>query len=156
VLPELHLVDEHAAAREFKDAMSELSSGVVLVTCSVEGRLWGTTVTSFTSVAAAPPTVLVSLRTDSTAAGTIAASGRFGISVLGERHVDLARAFSVPGAPKFISGDALAGALATLECAVVRAIVLGGHTVFFARVLSAWSEREAEAPLLYHRRRYAC
>src|SRR3954452_9942737 len=120
--------------------MSELASGVVLVTCSVEGRVWGTTVTSFTSVAAAPPTVLVSLRTNSTAAEAIAVSGNFGVSVLGERHVDLARAFSVPGAPKFVSGDALAGALATLECRVVRAVVLDGHTVFFARVQSVWSK----------------
>jgi flavin reductase (DIM6/NTAB) family NADH-FMN oxidoreductase RutF len=156
VLPELHLVDGHAAEHELKDAMSELSAGVVLVTCSVEGRVWGTTVTSFASVALAPPTVLVSLRTDSTAAGTIAVRRRFGVSLLAERHLELARACSVPGVPKFISRDALAGTLAALECVVVRAVVLGDQTVFFARVESAWSDGAGEPPLVYHRRRYAC
>jgi flavin reductase (DIM6/NTAB) family NADH-FMN oxidoreductase RutF len=156
VLPELQLVDGHAAADEFTDAMSVLASGVVLVTCSVDGGTWGTTVTAFTPVSADPPTVLASLASASTAAVAIAATQRFGVLVLGAHQVGDARACSVPGASKFVAERTRTGALARLECEVVRAVVVHDHTVFFARVRSADAAGGRRAPLLYHRRRYLC
>jgi len=142
---------ELLARSAFADAMSELANGVVLVTCSVAGRTWGTTVTSFTSVAAEPPTVLISLRSSSTAACAIDETLRFGVVMLAADHEELARALSIPGALKFVEVD---DALARLECDVVKSVRTGDHTVFFGRVVAAHSAGDDADPLLYHRRRY--
>ena len=140
-------------AADFVDAMSELASGVVLVTCLVDGRPWGTTVTAFQSVSAEPPIVLVSLETRSTSADAVARGGRFGIGVLAADHRGLARYASRRGASKYLPSDALADALAQLDCEVVDEVVIADHTVFFARVLAARSRRGG-APLVRHRRTY--
>jgi len=152
-----------ASRAEFTDAMSTLASGVVLVTCRVDDRPWGTTATSFSSVSADPPTVLVSLGATSAGARAIAAAQSFGVSILADEHLAAAKHGSAPGAAKFLerfveAGDASAtpavsGALAHLDCAVFHEVVCADHTVFFGRVRGAWPSRPGR-PLLYHRRDY--
>jgi flavin reductase (DIM6/NTAB) family NADH-FMN oxidoreductase RutF len=152
---------ERASAAEFADAMSALASGVVVVTCRHEGRPWGTTVTAFASVAAHPPTVLVSLGSSTTAARAIAATRRFGVSILAGEQLAVARHASAPGTAKFLerftdtrgATPIVAGALAHLDCELVEETRLADHTVFFGRVRAA-SAGDAGAPLLYHRREY--
>ena len=166
--PELRLITDHAtelASRaEFTDAMSTLASGVVLVTCLIDDRPWGTTVTSFASVSADPPTVLVSLRTESAGARAIAAARRFGVSVLGQEQLDVARLASLPGAPKFLepfvepreglaATPVIADALAHLDCGLIRELRVADHTIFFGRVGLAVGPRPG-TPLLYHGRDY--
>ena len=136
----------------FLDAMAELARGVALVTCSVDGRTWGTTVTSFTSVAVDPPTVLVALQTDGRAARAIAADGRYGVVLLSAHQLELARAAAQPGAAKFLDERRLRGALARFECDVVSTAVIGETTVFYGEVRAAHAGRGR--PLLHHRRRY--
>ena len=152
----------HAPLDEFTDAMSVLATGVVVVTCRVGGRPWGTTVTSFASVSADPPTVLVSLAADAATAGAIALTERFGVSILGEDHVHIARYASVPGEAKFLEGlvergrsasPALAGALAHVDCELVEAVTLADHVVLFGQVRDATAVGEG-VPLVYHRRTY--
>jgi len=151
-------------AAEFADAMSMLASGVVLVTCRIDGRPWGMTVTAFTSVSATPPTVLVSLRSDSPGARAIAATGVFGVSILSRNQTEIAEYGAAPGAPKFLeelveprdrgsASPSVAQALAHLDCDVVRAINEADHTVFLARVQTAY-RRWGGAPLIYHARGY--
>src|SRR5829696_4743966 len=156
MVPELKLVKEpappSAPAPEFLAAMSAPASGVVLVTCNVGGRPWGMTVTAFASVAADPPTVLVSLRSDGVSARAIAASSRFGINILGDGQELVARRGSATGAPKFIDDLAVPAALAYLDCEVSDSFEIADHTVFFGRVLST-RVNEGEA-LVYHRRAY--
>jgi flavin reductase ActVB len=152
-----------AQAPEFADAMSELASGVVVVTCWVGDRPWGMTVTAFASVSADPPTVLVSLDSDGAAARAIASTRRFGVSMLAAEQVALARYGSAPRATKFLEpfveprgGDespAVAGALAHLDCEVAATVEVADHTVFFGRVRTAHSA-PGSAPLVYQRRGY--
>jgi flavin reductase (DIM6/NTAB) family NADH-FMN oxidoreductase RutF len=139
----------------FLDAMAELARGVALVTCSVEGRTWGTTITSLTSVSLDPPTMLIALTTTSRAARAIAADGLFGVVLLAHDQVQLARACATAGADKFVDDEQLDGSPARFECDVVGTTVVGETTVFYGRVRSAWADAGAEAPLLHHRRRYA-
>jgi flavin reductase (DIM6/NTAB) family NADH-FMN oxidoreductase RutF len=160
--PDLRLVTDPAAG--FTDAMGALAAGVALVTSRVDGRPWGLTVTSFVSVSADPPTVLVSLGSETISTGAITATRRFGVSLLAEQQVGLARLCSAPGAPKFIEpyveadhGDAaapvVADALAHLDCELSEAIRIADHTLLVGLVRAARSSR-AGAPLLYHRRGY--
>jgi flavin reductase (DIM6/NTAB) family NADH-FMN oxidoreductase RutF len=163
--PRLRLVTDPAATApvaEFADAMSALASGVVIVTSRVEGRPWGTTVIAFASVSADPPTVLVSLGSETAAAHAIAASGRFGVSLLAEEQLAVACHGSAPGEPKFLEAfgaDAetaapiVPGALAHLDCEVVGTAQIADHTVFFGYVLEARASQDGQ-PLLYHRREY--
>jgi flavin reductase (DIM6/NTAB) family NADH-FMN oxidoreductase RutF len=148
-------VDGDATA--FREAMSELAGGVVLVGCRVDGRPWGVTATAFQSVSVAPPTVLVSLGSETRAAAAIAQTGRFGVDVLADAHVVLARFAASAGAPKyverFLSDGAIRGALAHLDCVVCDAVEVADPVVFFARVLEARREGDGD-PLLYHRRGY--
>lgn len=157
-------VRESAPGSDFADAMSTLASGVVLITSWVGGRPWGMTVTAFASVSADPPTVLVSLRSDTATARAIAQTSRFGVSILAADQVDVATYASAPAAPKFLDGFAgargahsgspsVAGALAHLDCELVHLVEAADHSVFFGRVRMAarWGARP---PLLYHRRRY--
>ena len=149
---------------DFADAMSSLASGVVLVTCLLDERPWGMTATAFASVSAHPPTVLVSLRSDSPGARAIAATGAFGVSILSRDQTEVAEYGAAPGAPKFLDSlveprernsvtPAVAGALAHLDCDVVQAVEEADHTVFFGRVLAA-HRRFGGAPLMYHARSY--
>jgi flavin reductase (DIM6/NTAB) family NADH-FMN oxidoreductase RutF len=152
------------AAVEFADAMSTLASGVVLVTCRLADRPWGTTVTAVASVSADPPTVLVSLGSWSAGARAIAATGAFGVSILSSEQRHLAEYGAARGAAKFLdslveprergsASPAVAQALAHLDCHVVESVHAADHTVFFGHVRTA-RRRRGGSPLLYHRRGY--
>ena len=166
--PALNLITdptrESTPISDFADAMSTLASGVVLVTGWVGDRPWGMTVTAFASVSAEPPTVLVSLGSETTSAGAIRATRRFGVSILAEEQLAVARLGSEPGAAKFLesfvdAGDGssdspvVAGALAHLDCELSEAVQIADHTILFGRVHAAHASRSG-TPLLYHRRAY--
>ena len=165
--PGLRLIDptaRSASTAEFADAMSAVAGGVVLVTCRVEARPWGMTVTAFASVSADPPTVLVSLGSQTTTVRAIAATRSFGVSILAEEQLDVARFGSTPGAAKFLEpfvdpGDAstaspaVADALAHLDCELLETVSIADHTIVFGRVRAARAAHGG-TPLLYHRRDY--
>ena len=159
-----HPTRETTPISDFADAMSALASGVVLVTGWVGDRPWGMTVTAFASVSAEPPTVLISLGSGTTSAGAISATLRFGVSILAEEQLAVARFGSEPGAAKFLEalvdpGDGrsdspvVAGALAHLDCELSEAVQMADHTILFGRVRAAQASRSG-TPLLYHRRAY--
>jgi flavin reductase (DIM6/NTAB) family NADH-FMN oxidoreductase RutF len=149
---------------EFADAMSALASGVVLITCRLADRPWGMTVTAFASVSVDPPTVLVSLGSDTASARAITATGTFGVSILSRHQVGVAEYGAAPGAAKFLDSfieprdresesPAIAQALAHLDCVVVDAADAADHVVFFGHV-HAVRRRRCGEPLLYHDRGY--
>jgi flavin reductase (DIM6/NTAB) family NADH-FMN oxidoreductase RutF len=155
---------EAAPISDFADAMSTLASGVVFVTSWVGDRPWGMTVTAFASVSAEPPTILVSLGSTTTSARAIAATGSFGVSILAEKQLAVARLGSEPGAAKFFepfvdpsdrgsASPVVAGALAYLDCELSEAVQIADHTILFGRVRAARASGSG-APLLYHRRGY--
>jgi flavin reductase (DIM6/NTAB) family NADH-FMN oxidoreductase RutF len=164
--PDLTLVTgpppDSASIPDFVEAMSALASGVVLVTCRVGDRPWGTTVTAFASGSADPPTVLVSLAATATGARAIEATGAFGVSILAADQIPVARHGSAPGAPKFLepfadgarsAAPAVAGALAHLDCELTESLDVADHVLLVGRVRAARS-LHAGPPLLYHRRAY--
>lgn len=153
-----------ASTAEFTDAMAALASGVVIVTCRLDGRPWGMTVTAFATVSAAAPTVLVSLGSDSIGARAITATRRFGVGILAEDQLGVARFGATPGAAKFLerfvepddrssASPVVTAALAHLDCELSDAVQVADHTVFFGRVRAARAS-EAGTPLLYHQRAY--
>jgi len=148
----------------FRLAMSRLAAGVVMVTCHVDGKPWGLTVSACCSVSMEPPLILVSLGRETTSARAIADSGRFAVNLLGESLIDVARFGAATGRPKFVDGfcrtddhpcasPAVAGALASIDCSVERSVPAGDHIVFIGAV-EAVLNHDGDTPLVYHARSY--
>jgi flavin reductase (DIM6/NTAB) family NADH-FMN oxidoreductase RutF len=139
----------------FRDVMCRHTCGVVIVTHDVEGRPWGTTVTSFLSVSDQPPTILVSLDAGSTSADAIRESRTFGVSILAHDQEEIARHCSRRGGLKFIDRFPAVEprALGHLACEVTQVIEAGDHVLVVGFVAHARSGRDT-TPLLYHRRLY--
>ena len=148
---------------EFREAMSSLASGVVIVTSWLGGRPWGTTVTSFASVSADPPTILVSLGSETTSALAIESAGGFGISMLGRENLAAARHGAAGGSAKFLEPfldrrhrglhPAISGALVHLDGEVIERFEVADHTIFVASVRDADLGGGAQ-PLVYFQRDY--
>lgn len=146
--------------------MSFLASGVVVVTASLDGRPWGMTVSSACPISVEPPTMLVSLNAGTALAGAVASTGRFGINVLGQDALGVARFASAPGRPKFldvglgVSADdddpaalMLAGSLGHVDCDVTRTVAHETHILFIGSVRRA-RLGDAQPPLLHYRRSF--
>ena len=89
---------------EIRKVMRMLPNGVAMVTCWLEERPWGLTINTFNSISIYPPRVLVSLSRHTASYGAIEKASYFGISLLTESQIDIARFGSAPGEPKFIEG----------------------------------------------------
>ncbi|MBN0046123.1 flavin reductase family protein [Streptomyces actuosus] len=87
--------------RSFRDILGRFTTGVVLVTAQTAHGPTGMAVNSFTSVSLDPPLVALCAGRTSTTWPAVRAAGGFAVSILGERHADLCRLFSTPGADRF-------------------------------------------------------
>jgi flavin reductase (DIM6/NTAB) family NADH-FMN oxidoreductase RutF len=164
--PETGTAAPDAVLDGFRAAMSRLAAGVVMVTCHVGGKPWGLTVSACCSVSMSPPLLLVSLGASTTSTGAIQESGEFGVSLLGQSLIDVARFGSAPGQPKFVEdycdgcpeisrSPVVAGALAHVDCRLERHVPAGDHVLLIGEVRNVVvTDDENEGPLVYHRRSY--
>jgi flavin reductase ActVB len=146
--------------------MSQLAAGVVMVTARVAGRPWGLTVSACCSVSMSPPLLLVSLQAQTALAKAVRSGGVFGVGILGEHQLDIARFGSTVGQPKFIerycdaSGETqvsstpiIADATAHIHCTVHKEVKAGDHLVFLGEVQQVLLDGDAQ-PLVYHSKSY--
>jgi flavin reductase ActVB len=152
---------------QFREAMSRLASGVVIVTTVVDGTPWGMTVSACCSVSMDPPLMLISLAGQTKSAATIRERGRFGVSILGANSVEVARFGAAPGQPKFIpqfcgpdeehpvASPNVNSALAHVDCTVESEVAAGDHVLFIGlvgRVRGVGGTAMWDSPLVYYRR----
>lgn len=155
-------LEQHNAT--FREAMSHLASGVVVVTASIDGRPWGMTVSAACPVCTEPPTMLVSLGARTALSHAILETERFGVSVLGAAAVDTAKFAAEVGRPKFLDDGigmrldgahptavAVEGAVGHVDCEVVEVVEHRTHRLFLGRV-RATSVRPGDGPLVHYRR----
>ncbi|WP_369170276.1 flavin reductase family protein [Streptomyces sp. R28] len=182
VLPTARSSSGHAEGvsnDEFRDAMSRLAAGVVLVTAleppldpddphAPVGEDVGMTATAFMSVSLDPPLVLVSLREGSRMDDLLAEQPLWAVSVLSESQRHIAGRFAMKGrvSDRLLFADIpyvrgmetgaplVGGALATLECRTEQRVTAGDHTLVIGRVLSASLPSSDGGPLTYFRGRY--
>lgn len=146
-------------ADRFRELLSHWAAtvGVVAVRDDDDGRVYGTTVTSFTPVDIDPPLVLVSLGPNAQVVPFLHEGARYTVNFLTESQGRLAQVFADPfpvGPTPFpSSGDPLlAGALVGLVCETVGIFpVPGGARLVLGRVVDG-TEASAGRPLLWHRR----
>jgi flavin reductase (DIM6/NTAB) family NADH-FMN oxidoreductase RutF len=153
---------EHDVVREtLKEAMARLVAGVVLVTNWVEGRPWGITVSSCTSLSMHPPLILVCLAEGAVSARAIMEQQSFGVSILTGEQIEIANRGAAPGQPKFIDelvqdeatmgSPSLRQALANIHCELYNAMNVGDHIVFVGEVREV-SLGTSRVPLVYFER----
>ncbi len=149
-------------------AFRTLVSGVVVVTCWVDDRPWGMTISSCTSLSADPSRLLVSLQRQTRTYAAIVAGGRFGIDILGADQKAVAEAAATAGRPKFLDefcfprggegSPAIRSAIWHLECEVHRTFDVGDHTLVVGNVLAGThagsGDQPTPEPLLYFNREY--
>lgn len=148
--------------RQFRDALGRFASGVTVVTMTAPAEpleTYGLTVNAFMSVSLDPPLVAVSIDKRARAHPTLAASERFGVSVLREDQAQLSDQFA--GRPVARPEDpfeelngfpVVKGAIAQLVLARHAALDAGDHTIFLGRVEALRSV--GGEPLLYYRGNY--
>jgi len=148
----------HFASAEFRRVCGCFATGVTVATVAdAQGGPHGLTVNSFSSVSLEPPLVLVCLGRDVSVFAAFAAARFFGISVLAAGQRETAERFARKGLDRFAgvgwhAGETgvplLAGALATIECAVHQRIPAGDHEILLGEALHV---RAAEgSPLVFY------
>ncbi len=160
-------IDEETANRRatFVEAMSHVVSGVTVATTDGPAGRFGLTVSSFCSLDADPPMVLVCISQRSPIARAILENEVLAISVLNEEHADIADTFAgrpLHGAAydfdhwSWSNGETgspmLDGAVAHFDCELAESYTAATHVIITARVRHA--DYETAVPLLYTRRRY--
>ncbi|MGC9222072.1 MAG: flavin reductase family protein [Solirubrobacteraceae bacterium] len=149
--------DPHA--RQFRDVLRALPTGVVVVTGGDPARPSGLVVGSFMSVSLDPPLVAVAPAKSSTSWPAVEGGGVFCANVLSEGQEELARRFAVRGGDKFagltwrrtaVTGSPLLeGVAAWLDCRVYQRFEAGDHWLVLGEVLELSVNRVGGA-LVFH------
>lgn len=148
---------------ELREVMGRFATGVTIVTTEdKEGKPYGLTVNSFTSVSMTPPLVLVCLDNQLSGLANFKESGRFGVNILAEGQTDLSDFFALAGTDRsqghYVTGETgvplLEGVLARMECEIVSLSPGGDHTIVLGEVKGAEVLQPDKGPLLYHGGRY--
>ena len=169
-LPASPALDSEPLAEAFRAAMRAWASSVAVVAVECDGQTHGATATAVVSLSAAPPTVLVSLRTEGRTRALVACARALSVSVLGEDDAALADRFAgrpladgAPAADRFegvahhlgaTGAPVLDAAAASVEGTIREVWTHADHTVFVVGVAAARALRPGAEPLVYHDRRY--
>jgi len=149
---------------EFRTAMSSMASTVSIVTASHDGQVLGRTATAVMSLAATPPSVLVSIDIESRLADLMAKSGRFSLAMLAQDQAVIGDVFAgkLGDMDRFTFGiwgqwpsgnPQLYGAVTTLDCEIIGSIETGTHVLFAGGIIEV-ETIASKSPLLWHRHGY--
>ena len=153
-----------AAARRFRDVLSQFGSGVTVVTTMSGDEPVGMTCQSFSSVSLDPPLVMFVPAKTSRAWPMIQRAGRFCVNVLSAEQAGLSNQMASRGVDKFAGVDwtpsqhtgspVLSGTLAHIDCTVHAVHEAGDHYVVIGRALDLQVGAEGSDPLLFFRGQY--
>lgn len=149
----------------FRHVLGHLAGGVAVVTSrDPGGDPCGLTATAVCSVSLDPPLVLVSVNRSARTHDSLASSRIYAVNLLASGQEELATRFAGKEEEKFrgletrtgsTGAPVLTEALGFVDCAVVRDVPAGDHTLFIGRVEAAGILRdEVGRPLVYHLGRY--
>ncbi len=143
-------------AETFRRAMGSFATGVTVVGVADGAGEHGMTANAFMSGSAEPPLCLVSVNKRARTHALLMKAGAYGVSVLAEPQVALAKHFS--GKPeknadfpfsRLAGAPVLAGVCAQIAARIETKLDCGDHTLFVGRILAL--EVFERPPLLYHR-----
>jgi flavin reductase (NADH) len=152
-----------ATQHEHRNLMTYFPTGVAVVTAADDRDTpYGMTCSSLTSVCLEPPTVLVSLTSNSATVRHALVRGVFGITLLDLEAQEVARRFATPALDRFAGLSWTFSPLgapwiehcmtAAADCDVWRSMAAGDHTLLFGVVRNV--RVRGGTPLLYGLRHY--
>jgi flavin reductase (DIM6/NTAB) family NADH-FMN oxidoreductase RutF len=146
----------------FRKSCARFATGITVATVTgTDGKPYGLTVNSFTSVSCCPPLVLICVDYRCNILAHFRASSHYGINILAEGQRDLSVRFSQRPLERFEGLDwrrgqtgvpVLRGCLATMECSVSQVVEAGDHAIFIGEV--GYTEFDEGKPLLYYASSY--
>lgn len=141
----------------FRDLLSQWASTVGVVAVRDDGRVYGTTITSFTPVSIDPPAVVVSLGPNAQALPFLHEGARYVINLLAEEQAAIAEVYADPfpvgPSPFPADGDPIvAGALVSLVCEVADVVPTEGAARLVVGRVVEGAEGGGTRPLLWYRR----
>ena len=147
--------------REYREAMGQFCTGVVIVAGLNDGRMTGFAAQSFVSLSLEPPLIAVCPAKSSTSWPGIRDTGHFCINVLAADQREVSERFAQSGGVADIAWRAgvsgapiLDGVLAYADCALEAEHDAGDHTIAVGRVLDIDILDGTGAPLLFFRGGY--
>jgi flavin reductase (DIM6/NTAB) family NADH-FMN oxidoreductase RutF len=149
---------------EFRRVLGCFATGVTIVTIAdEEGKPYGLTVNSFTSVSLEPLLVLICIDHSAQGYSQFSVGRYFGVNILTEAQEALSRRFAdrqiadrfenLPYHEGKTGVPLLPNSLASLECRITDAYPGGDHTIFIGAVEEACVYKGD--PLIFYRGRYA-
>lgn len=153
----------HFDDRDFRAAVGQFATGVVIATGCLEGEPSGFTAQSFASLSLDPPLVALCPAKSSTSWPKLQASGNFCINILGADQQSVCDIFSQTGIDKFADigwqpgetgSPVLAGVLAYIDCELAVEHDAGDHTVAIGRVKDLGVLDTQRRPLVFFRGGY--
>ena len=159
-------IETEVTASDFRHAMRQLTGGVSVITAGKGRDISGMTVTSVSSLAVEPASLIVSLNRESSSWPLVKRYGFFGVNILTSDQIEIAERFTgkggLKGADRFTGAKwgtrasgvpLLDGALAAIDCEVEDIVERHSHAIVIGRVLDvAVSTRTAA--LAYWQGRY--
>lgn len=152
-----------ATSTDFRAAMRHLAGGVSVITVGRGDEITGMTVTSVSSLAVDPPSLIVSVNRGSSSWPLLARERVFGVNMLTADQTGIADRFAgkggVKGAERFAGAEwvkrvsgvpLLSGALAAIDCEVEDIIERHSHAIVIGRVLHVDLGPPASALAYWH------
>ncbi len=153
--------EEHSWAATFRAILGNYPTGVTAVT-AYDGEPVGMTIGSFSSISLEPMLVGFFVDNGSSTWPRIRRAGAFAVNVLAEDQHELCRLFATTGADRFADAKwtpgldgvpLLDGAVAWIECEILRIVEAGDHELAIGKVRSI---REGPGrPIIFYRGQYA-
>ncbi|WP_406208678.1 flavin reductase family protein [Kitasatospora sp. NBC_01560] len=150
------------AQAAFTQAMSRVPAPVtVATTTDRDGRHWGFTASSFTSLSLDPQLVLICLDKAASTHAAFTAADRFLVNILADDQSEVAVRFATSNIDRFAAGDlvtcelglpGLESATARLACTTHRILDGGDHSILVGRVEQLYTG--SRPPLVYSDRRF--
>lgn len=147
--------------RDFRDAMGQFATGVVVISTLCDGMPHAMTANAFMSGSLEPPLVIVSVACTARMHDKIRAAGMFGVSILDESQQQCSAHFSGKPNPEFEPQFEDVLGVPVLDAAAVKLVArlrheyeCGDHTLFVGEVLSLDRDQSRVRPLLFHGGRY--
>ncbi|MFI1171886.1 flavin reductase family protein [Streptomyces melanogenes] len=148
---------------EFREAMSFLATPLTIVTArDTEGRPWGFTATSVTSVSLEPPLVLVGISHTSSCFRALSEAAEFSVNVLGGDQRDLAQTFATSGTDRFSGVHVtdwpnstvpyLSEVGVAFRCVVTSRMPAGDHTLLIGELAGLRRRQVVASPLVWYQR----
>lgn len=145
--------------------MGQFATGITIVTTDYQGKKYGFTANSFTSVSLDPPLVLFCLNKDSEGCEEFKASECFAINMLSSEQAELSNRFAnsklkpnerfegLNTSTAQTGAPLLENTLGWFDCKLFQHYEAGDHIIFIGEVVDM-HRSESEEPILYFAGKY--